>query len=154
MEKYAPALSQTDMFNFEKLLRFEEYGINKLPDFYDVAPGWKTTHGHLGGIRLNQIAGNTAGNGSKRISESIVMGHTHRAGLIPNTTGLGGKINTIVGMEVGHIMDLNKVTYLKGAAGNWQHALGWLTIEGKHVSPHVALVSAGRLTINGRTYKI
>lgn len=154
MEKYAPALSQTDMFNFEKLLRFEDYGIEKLPDFYDVAPGWVTTHGHLGGIRLNQVAGNTASRGSQRIGKSVIMGHTHRAGFVPHTTGLEGTTSTIAGVEVGHIMDTKKVTYLKGATGNWQQGLTWLTIDGKHVTPHISLVSAGKICINERIYKI
>jgi len=154
MEKYAPALAQTDMFNFEKLLRFEDYGINKLPDFYDVAPGWITTHGHLGGIRLNQIAGNTAGNGAKRINKSVVMGHTHRAGIVPHTTGLEGVGHTLYGVEVGHILDPKKVTYLKGATGNWQQGLAWLTIDGKHVTPKLIPVSAGKINIDERIYRI
>lgn len=154
MEKYAPALAETDMFNFEQLLRFEDYGIEKLPDFYDVAPGWVTTHGHLGGIRLNQVAGNTASRGSQRIGKSVIMGHTHRAGFVPHTTGLEGTTSTIAGVEVGHIMDTKKVTYLKGATGNWQQGLTWLTIDGKHVTPHISLVSAGKICINERIYKI
>lgn len=154
MEKYAPALAKTDMFNFEKLLRFEEFGIERAPDFYDVAPGWITTHGHLGGIRLTQIAGNTAINGAKKIGKSVVMGHTHRAGISHFTTGLEGKTSTLTGMEVGHVMDPKKVTYLKGATSNWQQGIGWLTIDGKHVSPQFLPVSAGRITVNERTYKI
>lgn len=154
MEKYAPALADTKMFNFENLLRFEEYGIEALPDFYDVAPGWLTTHGHMGGIRLNQIPGNTAGNAIKRIGKSIVMGHTHRAGIIPHTTGLGGVTNTLFGVEVGHIMDPKRVTYLKGATGNWQQGIAWLTTEGKHVTPKLIPVSAGKFSVEGRIYKI
>lgn len=154
MEKYAPALAGSRMFNFENLLRFDDYGIERLPDFYEVAPGWYTTHGHLGGIRLNQIAGNTAGNATKRIGKSIIMGHTHRAGKVPHTTGLGGQTNVLQGIEVGHIMDPRKVTYLKGATGNWQQGLGWLATDGKHVTADTALVSAGKIAVEGRTYKI
>lgn len=154
MEKYAPALADTDMFNFENLLRFSDYGIERLPDFYDVAPGWVTTHGHLGGIRLNQNAGMTAGNAAKRLGKSVVMGHTHRAGISPSTTGYQGATTTLTGVEVGHIMDPRKVTYLRGATGNWQQGIAELVIEGKHVTPNLIPVSAGKITINGRTYKV
>lgn len=154
MEKYAPALAKTDIFNFEKLLRFDDFGIEKAPDFYEVAPGWLTTHGHLGGIRLNQNAGLTALNAAKKIGKSIVMGHTHRAGICSFTTGVGGDTSTITGVEVGHIMDPKKVTYLKGATGNWQQGLAMLTLDGKHVTPHLVPVSYGKIALEGRIYKI
>lgn len=137
MQRYAPALANTRYFDFDILLEFEAFEITKLPDFYQVAPGWVTTHGHLGGIRLNQNAGATALNGAKKAGTSIIMGHTHRAGLMHWTTGLQGKTSTLTGMEVGHIMDTKKVTYLNGATGNWQQALGWLTIDKGHVTPFV-----------------
>lgn len=154
IEKYAPAMAKTDFFNFEKLLRFDDFEIEKLPDFYDVAPGWLTTHGHRGGIRLNQNAGMTALNAAKRIGKSIVMGHTHRAGIASASTGLGGRVDVLTGMEVGHIMDPKKVTYLKGATGNWQQGLGWLTVEGKHVTPKIIPVSAGKMNVNERIFTI
>jgi predicted phosphodiesterase len=154
MEKYAPALAETEMFNFEKLLGFDELGIDRLPDFYPVAPGWLTTHGHLGGIRLNQNAGQTALNAAKRIGKSIVMGHTHRAGISSFTTGLHGLTDTLTGVEVGHIMDPKKVTYLKGATGNWQQGLALLTIDGKHTTPTLIPVSEGKMTIDGKVYKV
>lgn len=154
IEKYAPALAGTANFNFESLLGFEDYGIEKLPDFYDVAPGWITTHGHLGGIRLNQHAGLTALNAAKKIGKSVVMGHTHRAGISHYTTGLEGKTSTITGVEVGHIMDPKQVTYLKGATGNWQQGIAELTIDGQTVSPRFIPVSAGKILLDGKVYKI
>ena len=154
LDKYAPALSGTDHFNFENLLRFEDYGIERLPDFHTVAPGWITTHGHLGGIRLNQNAGTTALNAAKRAGKSVIMGHTHRAGISSYTTGLEGQTNTITGVEVGHIMDPKKVTYLKGGTGNWQRGIAWLTIDGKHVTPKILPVSAGKITTNEGVFKI
>ena len=154
LEKYAPALAETEKFNFENLLRFEEFGIERLPDFNKVAPGWITTHGHLGGIRLSQIAGNTPLNAAKKMGVSIVMGHSHRAGIGHYTVGYAGSGSTVTGMEVGHILNPKKVTYLKGATGNWQQALGWLTIDGQHVTPQLIPVSKGKFSIEGRVFKI
>lgn len=153
MEKYAPALAG-DHFNFENLLRFDDFGITRLPDFNNVAPGWISTHGHLGGIRLNQKPGMTALNAAIRVGKSIIMGHTHRAGISANTQGLDGSVNSLWGVEVGHIIDPKKVGYLRGATGNWQQSLATLTVEGKHVTPRLIPVSSGRLSNNERIYRI
>lgn len=75
LDKYAPALSGTDAFNVETLLDFDGFGVELLPEFYEIAPGWISTHGHRGGIRLNQIAGNTALNAAKKFGKSVIMGH-------------------------------------------------------------------------------
>ena len=72
---------------FENLLDFDGFGVEVLPEFYKVAPGWVTTHGHRGGIRLTQKAGDTALNAAIRFNTSIVMGHTHRLGLKPEIKG-------------------------------------------------------------------
>lgn len=154
MEKYAPALSKTELFNFDKLLKFDDLGIEVAPNFYEFAPGWIAAHGHLGGIRLNQNAGMTALNAAKKIGKSLVMGHTHRAGICSYTVGIEGKTSTITGVEVGHAMDTKKVTYLKGATGNWQQGIALLKVDGKHVTPQLVPVSAGKLTIDERTFKI
>ena len=154
MEKYAPALARTNMFDFDQLLEFEKYNVEKLPEFYDIAPGWVTTHGHRGGIRLNQNAGMTALNGAKRIGKSVVMGHTHRQGICSHTTGLGGKTDTITGVEVGHVMDPKKVTYLKGGTGNWQQGFTVLSIDGKHVTPQLIPIIQGRFIYQGEVFKI
>lgn len=153
MEKYAPALANNDLFNFESLLRFSDLGISLLPDFHEVAPGWLTTHGHLGGIRLNQNAGITALNAAKKIGKSIVMGHTHRSGIASFTTGVEGETSTITGVEVGHIVDQKKVTYLKQGTGNWQQGLALLEIDGKNVTPHLIPVSAGRIIYENEVIK-
>ena len=154
MEKYAPALSRTNMFDFDQLCRFGELGIEKLPPFYDVAPGWVTTHGHRGGIRLNQNGGMTALNGARRIGKSIVMGHTHRQGKSSFTTGLAGKAETITGVEVGHLMDQTQAGYLKGGTGNWQQGFAVLEIDGRHVNPRTIPITHGRFVYNGEVFKI
>lgn len=149
LEKYAPALSQTDMLNFENLLDFDGFGITRLPDFYNVAAGWITTHGHLGGIRLNQNAGMTALNGAKRIGKNIIMGHTHRAGVSSFTQGIEGQTNTITGVEVGHILNPKAVTYLRGASGNWQQGFALLEIDKNNVTPRILPVLGNKVIVDG-----
>lgn len=75
LEKYSPALAGTNAFNIEVLCDFEQFDITLLPTFYDIAPGWVSTHGHLGGISLNRIAGNTAMGAARKFNKSVVMGH-------------------------------------------------------------------------------
>ncbi|MGW6624254.1 metallophosphoesterase [Nocardia sp. NPDC055002] len=155
LSKYAPALAEfSDLLHFEELLSFDDFGINLLPDFNDVAPGWITTHGHRGNIGLSQIAGNTALNAAKKMGVSVVMGHTHRAGIGSYTFGYGGDKRPVTGMEVGNLMNMKLAGYLKGGTGNWQTAFGLLTVDGQHVKPEVVPIHKGRFTVDGETWEV
>lgn len=156
LSRYAPALAEfEDAFSIEQLLDFDGFGIEMLPDFYDVAPGWITTHGHLGKISLSQIAGITALNAAKKFGKSVVMGHTHRAGISSYTFGYGGSaVKTVTGMEVGNLMDMRQAAYLQNATGNWQTAFGVLTVDQTHVKPEVIPISKGRFTVDGETWEV
>ncbi|AOE44671.1 metallophosphoesterase [Gordonia phage Strosahl] len=155
LARYAPALVESKEFNFENLLDFNGFGITRLPDFNKIANGWHTTHGHLGGIRLTQRAGDTALNAAVKLNTSIIMGHTHRLGLKPQSNGFGGKITKQVwGMEVGNLMDMKLAQYLKGGTANWQQGFGLVTIDGAHVKPEIIPISNGRFSVDGRTWEV
>ncbi len=155
LAKYAPALAESGAFNMENLLDFNSFGAELLPTFYKVAPGWITTHGHLGGISLSRIAGNTALNAAKKFQASVVIGHTHRMGIASHTFGFGGDIvRSVTGMEVGHLMDMKMAQYLKGATGNWQMGFGLLTVEGQHVKPEMVPITQGRFTVDGHSWEV
>lgn len=157
LSKYAPALAESGAFDIDVLLDFETYGIDLLPEFHKVAPGWITTHGHRGGITLSQIAGNTALNAAKKMGTSVVMGHTHRAGIGSYTYGYGGDKKherVVTGMEVGNLMDMKKAGYLKGGTGNWQAAFGLLTVDGSSVKPEIVPISSGRFSVDGHVWKV
>ncbi|KZM68866.1 metallophosphoesterase [Nocardia terpenica] len=155
LAKYAPALAESGAFDIDVLLDFEAYDITLLPEFHDVAPGWITTHGHRGSIRLSQVAGGTALGAAKKMMTSVIMGHTHRMGIASHTYGRGGKVTTTVtGMEVGNLMDMKKAQYLKGGTGNWQSGFGLLTVDGRHVKPEVVPISAGKFAVDGEVWKV
>lgn len=155
LSKYAPALAESGAFDIGTLLDFDGFGITQLPEFYKVAPGWITTHGHRGGIRLTQTAGNTALNAAKRMGVSVVMGHTHRLGIGSHTLGYGGKVEKMVtGMEVGNLMDMRQASYLKGATANWQQGFGVLTVDGKHVNAQAISITDRRFTVDGHTWEV
>lgn len=153
LEKYSPALAGTRAFDMDVLCDFESYRIETVGPFYDVAPGWVATHGHKGGIRINQIAGNTAMGAARKFGKSVVMGHTHRLGIISHTTGYDGKVDkTLTGMEVGNLMDQKLAGYLKGGTANWQRGFGVLEIDGRTVNPSVVPIIGNRFTVDGHTW--
>lgn len=155
LERYAPALAESGAFNFENLLRFEDYNIRKLPDFYRFAPGWICTHGHVGGLALSQIGGLTSLNAAKKLRTSVIMGHTHRLGINSSSGGYDGKVlQTLTGMEVGNLMDMKQAHYLKGAAGNWQQGFGMVYVTSKHVSAQPIHINSGRFTVEGQVFTL
>jgi predicted phosphodiesterase len=155
LSKYAPALAESGAFDIETLLDFDGFGVKKLPDFNKVAPGWLTTHGHKGGISLSRFAGHTALGAAVKFTKSVVMGHTHRIGLLAHSSGYDGRVTrTVHGFEVGNLMDMKQAHYLKGAAGNWQHGFGILTVNGQHVSPEPVFISNRRFTVDGHTWEV
>ncbi|AQP30971.1 metallophosphoesterase [Rhodococcus phage BobbyDazzler] len=154
LDKYAPALSGQHTFDMDVLLDFDGFGVSVLPEFYDVAPNWVTTHGHRGGIRLNQTSGITALNAAKRFGKSVVMGHTHRLGYSSHTTGYDGASTVVSGVEVGNLMDMKQAGYLKSGTGNWQTGFAVLKVDGKHVQPTLVPISNRRFTVDGFTWEV
>ena len=156
LTKYAPALAEfEDTFHISSMLDFDGFGVDLLPEFHDVAPGWVTTHGHRGKISLSQNAGSTAMNGAKRWYHSVIMGHTHRLGLVYYTTGVGGRVSAVLGgLEVGHLMDQTQADYLKGGTGNWQHGFGLLTVDGKYVKAEPVPILEGKFSVDGEVWKV
>jgi predicted phosphodiesterase len=156
LTKYAPALVEFEEdFRFENLLDFDGFGAQVLPEFYKIAPGWVTLHGHRGGIRLSQKAGDTALGAAVHFGSSVVMGHTHRLGLKPQSQGYGGVVSkSLWGMEVGNLMNMKLATYLKGGTANWQQGFGLLTIEGSHVKPEIVPIDNGRFTVHGEVWSL
>ncbi|MFE0151339.1 metallophosphoesterase [Nonomuraea sp. NPDC059007] len=134
LNKYAPALSGATTFDLDELLDFDGHGIELVRGFYDFAPDWTMTHGHLG-FSLSQIAGRTAQNAANKIGKSVIIGHTHRLALSSESVGYNGQVITRTGMEVGHLMDMRKASYLKHGAGNWQKGFGLVYQDGSKVTP-------------------
>ncbi|MFD9792316.1 hypothetical protein ACFWXK_15350 [Streptomyces sp. NPDC059070] len=150
----APALYDEESFREDKLLRLADYGMTFEATRYDFAPGWSAIHGHARGISLARYAGGTAINAARKYGRSIVMGHTHRAGIVSETTGPAGT-KTVTGVELGHLMDITKAAYLgPERLANWQSAFGLFYIDGPIVTPHLIPVSrTGSFIVEGEHYK-
>ncbi|MCX4554112.1 metallophosphoesterase family protein [Streptomyces sp. NBC_01500] len=152
--KKAPALLDDEHgnpFTEDKLLRLDEWGIDFHEDFYDFAPGWTATHGHLG-FSLSRYAGGTAIGAARKIGKSVVCGHTHKAGLISESRGYKGKVETITGLEIGNLMEMNQAAYLKYGAANWQQAFGIVRVDGKKSYPELVMLNGHEFTVNGEKY--
>ena len=90
---------------------------------------------------------------ARLFQRSVVMGHTHRAGMVSETKGVGAS-KTLTGVEVGHLMDVGKAEYLgAGRFANWQSAFGLFYVNGSRVVPHIIPVTrGGSFIVEGETY--
>ena len=146
IEKYlrrnSPAFDSLEVLKIESLL-----GLNKLRITYNrtidyIAPGVLMAHGHEG--RLYTTAGLTSLNLGIKSGQNMVCGHTHRLGISSVSNGFGGRLNTIWGLEVGHLMDIKSkgAEYISNKMANWQQGFGMLYVEGKHVTPAIVPINA------------
>ena len=154
--RYAPALASLRSLEYEKLLGYDSLGITYHKELYKFAPGWAMAHGDEG--NLIRTAGGTALSLARRAGVSIVCGHTHRAGLQHEHTGFNGRLNCLrYGMEVGHMMDLSKASYLKSGGANWQQGFGLLYLSGTgsntKVQPSVVLTQGRSFVVEGKEYR-
>jgi hypothetical protein len=152
LAQYAPALSGLRSLDLAELAGYRSAGITYHDQPFEIAPGWVCAHGDEGS--LSQIAGRTASLLAQKWGVSVACGHTHRAGLIPSSTGFGGRVDqTLWGFEVGHLMDMAQAGYLKGGHGNWQSAFGILHISGDRVHPELIPIQPdGSFCVDGAWY--
>ena len=111
----------------------------------ELLPGWVMAHGDEGS--LNRVPGSTAMNLARKLGKSVVCGHTHKLGIQHETTGLNGRTSTLFGMEVGHLMDIKKASYLTSGIANWQQGVGMLIQTNKEVIPYTIPVINGTVRL-------
>ncbi|MFJ5066552.1 metallophosphoesterase [Kitasatospora sp. NPDC088556] len=149
----APALAAEDTYyRFESLLDFQSFEVEKAEPYYPVAPGWVAIHGHES-PGMSQVPGATARLKAVKAGTSVIMGHTHRLAISPHTTGHNGKLTTIYGFEVGHLMDVRQAGYLKNGPANWQTGFGILYAGKYGATPHAIPVERdGSFVVEGQRY--
>ena len=149
--KYAPALSSLRSLDYQELLGYKDADITYHDRIWAFAPGWALAHGDESS--LVRTAGGTALSLARRVGLSIVCGHTHRAGIQHENTGVNGKLTySLHGVEVGHLMDLSKAGYLKTGGANWQQAFGILYIDKAKVTPVVVPIHNRQFVVEGVKY--
>ena len=133
VRRYAPALASLPELRIDQLLGYEQLGITYRRQPGEVAPGWLMMHGDESS--LIRSPGGTALGLARKTGKSVVCGHTHRLGIQPETVGVNGKTQTIIGFEVGNLMDMRQAGSLGYGAGNWQSGFGLLYVDGRTVTP-------------------
>jgi hypothetical protein len=115
-----------------------------------IAKGWIAIHGDLGS--LNPNPGLSALNQAKRHGQSVIMGHTHRAGRSAVSEASNGVLRRVLhGVEVGHAMDLKAAKYV--STPNWQQAFAIVTENGKNVQVDLIYIEKdGTFQVHGRRY--
>lgn len=132
VDRYAPALAPFiapgGALDIPTLLRYDEIGVDYHRKPFEFARGWVLAHGDEGS--LSRIPGGTAKGLAVTWGKSVVCGHTHRAGIMPYTTGLPGpNQRTVYGVEVGCLMNMRRAEYIKTGAPNWQHAFAVIHVD-------------------------
>lgn len=151
ISKYAPALASLRELEYSKLLGYRENEITYHDKIYTFAPGWIMAHGDEG--NLVRTAGGTAMALARKTGSSVVCGHTHRLGIQHEHTGYNGKIqNRLYGIEVGHLMDLSKASYLNTGSANWQQGIAILYIDKGKVVPSVVPITGTSFVVEGQKY--
>jgi len=152
LKRYAPAFDSLRELKYERLLGYDQLEITYHNRIWQFAPGWALAHGDEG--NQNQTPGGTAMALAKRIGLSVVSGHTHKAGVQHSHQGYAGKITRpLYGVEVGHLMDMAKASYLPSGYGNWQQAFCILYIRAGNVTPVIVPINGRSFTVEGRLYK-
>lgn len=151
LKRKAPGLADLRDLTVERQLGLAELEVEFDHRIVDLAPGWIMAHGDEGG--LSQIAGQTALKLARQTGRSVVCGHSHRAGLTAESSGYNGSVDVLGGMEVGHMMDVSKASYLKRGSGNWQQAFGILHVVDRiRVYPQLVPVIDGSFVVDGVVY--
>lgn len=148
INRYAPALASLQSLRINELAGYTDLGIQYHTRPFAIAPGWVCSHGDEGS--LSRIPGKTALSLAQKWGVSVVCGHTHRAGLVPHSSGLNARLSTLWGMEVGHGMDVSKAGYLSAGSADWQSAFGIIHVRGSRVYPSlVPVMNDGSFCVDG-----
>lgn len=162
LAKYGPALAKASWNQYDRIMGYNghtpllEERDEPLPIQYETRPvafakGWLMLHGDEAGT--NQTAGGTALGLAKKVGASVVCGHTHRAGVQHHNLSHSGRVTqSLVGFEVGHMMDMRQAGYLGFGGANWQQAFGILRIRKGVVYPELVLVNNRKFTVEGAHY--
>ena len=161
--RYAPALLGLSFLTYPQLMGFdghkplltgrdEPLAVTWHDKMWEFADGWVLAHGDEGS--LSRVPGSTAMSLARQIGASVVCGHTHRAGIQHHTEGFSGQIGReLYGLEVGHLMDVTKVSYLKTGLGNWKQAFGVLRIHNGVVYPELVLLGRDGFMAQGDVWE-
>lgn len=143
---YAPALLEI-LPSLPELMQLDSFDVRyPKQQPYRIEPGVACIHGKL----LHSTAAFSARKEMLRHGQSIVQGHTHRLGVLYETTD-----RTRFALEAGWLGDIRRAgSYLDfPGVANWQSGFGFLNVDDKRVTPGVVPVhERGRFVFHGHSY--
>lgn len=153
VEENAPALTGFPGLTIEEAYDLKNLGVEYHRGLYEFAPGWVVAHGDEGPI--SKLAGGTAQALATKVGKSVVCGHTHKLGYIPSTESFNGTpTRTLHGVEVGHCMNMQQASYLKGQYANWQSGFAVLDVSNSAVQPYLIHMSqTGSFQFEGKSWE-
>ena len=150
--KNSPAFESVTALRIENLLGLNKLGITYQRQMDFIAPGVLLAHGDEGRMFQNGLM---AVNLGIRTGQNVVCGHSHRQSIAKSSRGFAGRLNTIWGMEVGHLMDTRSsgASYIKEKSMNWQQGFAMLYVEGNHVVPQLVPINEkGKFIVEGKEW--
>ena len=148
---YAPALRSLRSSDIGYQLRCAELGVRLERSPFLLAPGVLAVHGHE--RAYSSVSGRYEMERIKQYGLSVVAGHTHTPTLVTYAQGHGFKQKHFFGMNVGHGMDVKKVSYTKDGMLGWTQAFGALEVSSRGtVHPTLTLAPGGKFVFAGEEF--
>lgn len=138
VRKYAAPLRPLRVLEPESLFNLNELSIEYARGPHRIATNTYAVHGHeSGGYAASPSAWDTKFTKRYGSDVNVVFGHTHQPFIIHRGHGFNGKLKPRFTMNVGSIMDVTQVTYVKDGSMSWVPSFGWLEDDGKRVWPEL-----------------
>lgn len=147
LERYltarAPELASVDALALDELLELQAHGIEFVDQRCKVQIGpFEIFHGSI----IRKDAGNSVRGHMTRRGGSVVMGHTHRMGIVARADRNG----VHWGIENGHLSDPDPDWTHDP---DWQQGFSQVDVHGDLVSLRQHHIHGGKLLVDGRLYR-
>ena len=139
---HAPELASVDALALDELLELQAHGIEFVDQRCKVQIGpFEVFHGSI----IRKDAGNSVRGHMTRRGGSVVMGHTHRMGIVARADRNG----VHWGIENGHLSDPDPDWTHDP---DWQQGFSQIDVHGDIVSLRQHHIHDGKLLVDGRLY--
>ncbi|MCD0446270.1 hypothetical protein LO763_21900 [Glycomyces sp. A-F 0318] len=133
------------------LFDFDGFGVHRVGPDSILTPEWSVTHTHRD-MKNRLVAGGTAIALARRSDRHTLCAHTHRLGICFETTDTGPRARTLMGVEVGHMVDEKQLQPSPGYARP-QAGFGILESSGDRLVPvTIPMQRSGGFVYNGERF--
>jgi metallophosphoesterase superfamily enzyme len=147
---YAPALASLRSSDLAEQLGLEGLGVRYERKPFEAAPGVLVLHGHE--RAYSSISGKYELERIRQHGMSVITGHTHTPVLVTTAQAVGFEQKHYFGMNVGHAMDIKKVSYVGDGYLNWCQGFGLLETDESGSYPTLVTAPNGHFRWRGHSY--